>query len=89
MSTHETQSHSEPGADDADDDESEAARLEAVLVALHRDAWASASANYFEFPNGGHGLTILGKPVMESWESPYMSARQHGHEPSQNELKVA
>jgi len=39
-----------------------------------RERWRAAKAHYGPLPGGGQGLSILGKPVMESWEAPYMAA---------------
>eukprot|EP00929_Paragymnodinium_shiwhaense_P049073 TRINITY_DN24769_c1_g1_i1.p1 TRINITY_DN24769_c1_g1~~TRINITY_DN24769_c1_g1_i1.p1 ORF type:complete len:263 (+),score=71.30 TRINITY_DN24769_c1_g1_i1:65-853(+) len=50
-------------------------RLAKLVEGLQREAWQTAPAHFFDFPEGeGQGLTILGKPVMESWETPYMEA---------------
>uniref|UniRef100_A0A7S2VNS4 Guanidinoacetate N-methyltransferase n=1 Tax=Zooxanthella nutricula TaxID=1333877 RepID=A0A7S2VNS4_9DINO len=43
-------------------------------VAALRDAWQAAPAVYCDLPGGCEGLRILGEPVMEAWEAPYMAA---------------
>lgn len=45
-----------------------------VPVAAEREQWAAAPANFLTLPDGSKGLMILGRPVMEDWETPYMEA---------------
>eukprot|EP00928_Gymnodinium_smaydae_P074092 TRINITY_DN57170_c0_g1_i1.p1 TRINITY_DN57170_c0_g1~~TRINITY_DN57170_c0_g1_i1.p1 ORF type:complete len:249 (-),score=71.27 TRINITY_DN57170_c0_g1_i1:215-961(-) len=52
-----------PGAPSGDDE---------ATATLLRERWREASAEYVELPGGGDGLSILGNPVMEDWEAPYM-----------------
>lgn len=46
---------------------------EAAVLAC-REKWRVADAVLSGLLGGGEGLSILGQPVMESWEAPYMAA---------------
>lgn len=47
---------------------------EDASLAEQYKVWNEADAVYLEFPGGGKGLSISGRPVMESWEEPYMAS---------------